>query len=50
MTPRSDASPRRSHSPPRKAKDIMIGLGYQEMVYNYLGSRREYIDNMHVDG
>lgn len=34
----------------RKAKDIMIGLGFQEMIYNYLGSRREYIDNMHMDG
>ncbi|MDD4615394.1 MAG: phenylalanine--tRNA ligase subunit beta [Caldisericia bacterium] len=34
----------------RKVKDIMVGLGYQEMMYNYLGSRREYIDNMRVDG
>ncbi|MDD2297043.1 MAG: phenylalanine--tRNA ligase subunit beta [Sphaerochaetaceae bacterium] len=34
----------------RKVKDIMVGLGYQEMMYNYLGSRREYIENMHVDG
>jgi phenylalanyl-tRNA synthetase beta chain len=34
----------------RKVKDIMVGLGFQEMMYNYLGSRREYIDNMHVDG
>jgi phenylalanyl-tRNA synthetase beta chain len=34
----------------RKVKEIMIGLGFQEMMYNYLGSRREYIDNMHVDG
>jgi phenylalanyl-tRNA synthetase beta chain len=34
----------------RKVKDIMIGLGFQEMMYNYLGSRREYIDNMNVDG
>jgi phenylalanyl-tRNA synthetase beta chain len=34
----------------RKLKDIMVGLGYQEMVYNYLGSKREYIENMHVDG
>jgi phenylalanyl-tRNA synthetase beta chain len=30
----------------RKAKDLMVGLGFQEMMYNYLGSRREYIDNM----
>ncbi|MDD3824026.1 MAG: phenylalanine--tRNA ligase subunit beta [Sphaerochaetaceae bacterium] len=34
----------------RKAKEIMVGLGFQEMMYNYLGSKREYIDNMHVDG
>lgn len=30
----------------RKVKDLMVGLGFQEMMYNYLGSRREYIDNM----
>ncbi|MFA7671466.1 MAG: phenylalanine--tRNA ligase subunit beta, partial [Sphaerochaetaceae bacterium] len=34
----------------RKAKDIMVGLGFQEMMYNYLGSKKEYIDNMLVDG
>lgn len=34
----------------RKVKDIMVGLGFQEMMYNYLGSRKEYIDNMCVDG
>lgn len=34
----------------RKVKDIMVGLGFQEMVYNYLGSRKEYVDNMQVDG
>ncbi len=34
----------------RKVKDILIGLGFQEMMYNYLGSKREYIDNMHVSG
>ncbi len=32
----------------RKIKDIMVGLGFQEMMYNYLGSRREYIDNMNI--
>lgn len=30
----------------RKIKDIMVGLGFQEMMYNYLGSKKEYIDNM----
>lgn len=34
----------------RKVKDICIGMGFQEMMYNYLGSRKEYIDNMHVSG
>ncbi len=34
----------------RKVKDIMIGMGFQEMMYNYLGSRREYVDNMHIAG
>lgn len=34
----------------RKAKDILIGLGFQEMIYNYLGSRKDYIDKMGVSG
>jgi phenylalanyl-tRNA synthetase beta chain len=34
----------------RRAKDVMIGMGYQEMMYNYLGSRKDYIEKMHVDG
>ncbi|MBQ9539251.1 MAG: phenylalanine--tRNA ligase subunit beta [Treponema sp.] len=34
----------------RKVKGIMTGMGYQEMIFNYLGSRRTYIDNMGVDG
>lgn len=34
----------------RKVKEIMVGLGFQEMMYNYLGSKREYIENMLVDG
>ena len=34
----------------RKVKDIMIGLGFQEMMYNYLGSRKDYITRMNVDG
>ena len=34
----------------RKIKDIMVGLGFQEMMYNYLGSKREYVHNMEVDG
>ncbi len=34
----------------RKVKNIMVGLGYQEMIFNYLGSKKSYIDNMGIDG
>ncbi len=30
----------------RRVKLIMVGLGYQEMVFSYLGSRRDYIGRM----
>ncbi len=33
----------------RKVKNIMSGLGYQEMIFNYLGSKKTYIDNMGID-
>ncbi len=33
----------------RKAKEIMAGLGYQEMIFNYLGSKRDYVERMDVD-
>ena len=32
----------------RKAKELMVGLGYQEMIFNYLGSKRDYIDRMNI--
>lgn len=32
----------------RKAKDLMVGLGYQEMIYNYLGSGKDYIERMNI--
>jgi phenylalanyl-tRNA synthetase beta chain len=32
----------------RDVRDIMIGLGYQEMIYNYLGSKRDFIERMNV--
>ncbi|MCQ2610900.1 MAG: phenylalanine--tRNA ligase subunit beta [Treponema sp.] len=32
----------------RKAKNVMVGLGYQEMIFNYLGSKKDYIDRMEV--
>lgn len=33
----------------RKAKTLMAGLGYQEMIFNYVGSKKDYIDNMLID-
>jgi phenylalanyl-tRNA synthetase beta chain len=33
----------------RKAKGILVGLGYQEMVYNYLGSGRDFAERMGLD-
>lgn len=34
----------------RKTKELMVGMGYQEMIFNYLGSKKDYIDNMCIDG
>jgi phenylalanyl-tRNA synthetase beta chain len=34
----------------RKAKNVMVGLGFQEMVYNYLGSGRDLFERMNGDG
>ncbi|ASQ29284.1 phenylalanine--tRNA ligase subunit beta [Borrelia miyamotoi] len=34
----------------RKIRDLMIGMGFQEMIYNYLGSRRDFIDKMNIEG
>lgn len=34
----------------RKLKESIIGLGYQEMIYNYLGSKKDLIDRMNIDG
>ena len=33
----------------KKANDIMIGLGFQEMIYNYLGSSKDYIEKMNIN-
>ncbi|MDR1239803.1 MAG: phenylalanine--tRNA ligase subunit beta [Treponema sp.] len=30
----------------RRVKGIMTGMGYQEMIYNYLGSRKDLVENM----
>lgn len=32
----------------RKAKLSFVGMGYQEMIYNYLGARKDYIDKMGI--
>lgn len=32
----------------RKLRGIMVGLGYQEMMYNYLSSVKEYATNMRL--
>ena len=33
----------------RKARSLMVGLGYQEMIFNYLGSGKDYIEKMNID-
>ena len=34
----------------RQVKELLIGMGYQEMIYNYLGSKKELVENMQSDG
>ena len=34
----------------RQVKEIMVGLGYQEMIYNYLGSRKDLVEKMNGAG
>ena len=34
----------------RKIKRLMVGFGYQEMIFNYLGSKKDFIDRMRIDG
>ncbi|MDR2078835.1 MAG: phenylalanine--tRNA ligase subunit beta [Treponema sp.] len=34
----------------RRVKELMVGMGYQEMIYNYLGSRKDLVENMRGDG
>ena len=33
----------------RQVKELLVGMGYQEMIYNYLGSRKNFVDNMRAD-
>ena len=34
----------------RRVREIMIGLGYQEMIYGYLGAKRDFVERMGIDG
>jgi phenylalanyl-tRNA synthetase beta chain len=34
----------------RRVREIMIGLGYQEMIYGYLGAKKDFVEKMCVDG
>jgi phenylalanyl-tRNA synthetase beta chain len=34
----------------RKAKSLMVGLGYQEMIFNYLGSGKDFVEKMNIAG
>jgi phenylalanyl-tRNA synthetase beta chain len=34
----------------RRVRESMIGLGYQEMIYGYLGSKRDFVERMCADG
>ncbi|MDR2660234.1 MAG: phenylalanine--tRNA ligase subunit beta [Spirochaetaceae bacterium] len=34
----------------RKVKEILIGAGFQEMIYNYLGSKKDLISKMRGSG
>ena len=34
----------------RLARETMVGLGYQEMIYGYLGSKRDFIERMGIPG
>ncbi len=33
----------------RQVRESMIGLGYQEMIYGYLGSKKDFVDKMGID-
>ena len=30
----------------RRVKELMVGMGYQEMIYNYLGSWKDFVEKM----
>jgi phenylalanyl-tRNA synthetase beta chain len=34
----------------RKVTTLMVGLGFQEMIFNYLGSRKDFVEKMNISG
>ena len=34
----------------RRVRELMAGLGFQEMIYNYLGSRKDFVEKMRLPG
>ena len=32
----------------RAVRDLLVGLGYQEMIFNYLGAKRDYTERMNA--
>jgi phenylalanyl-tRNA synthetase beta chain len=33
----------------RQVRDILVGMGFQEMIYNYLGSKKDFAERMNMD-
>ncbi len=33
-----------------RVRDLMVGMGYQEVISNILGSRQDYVERMHTTG
>ncbi|WP_424632399.1 phenylalanine--tRNA ligase subunit beta [Borreliella lusitaniae] len=33
----------------RNVRNLMVGMGFQEMLYNYMGSKKDFIDRMNID-
>ena len=34
----------------RRIKKLLIGMGYEEFIFNYLGSARDYVEKMKISG
>jgi len=34
----------------RKVRDLAVGLGFQEMIFNYLGSWKDFVEKMRLSG